>query len=154
MKMTLLLLAGALMAAPAHAAVDACRSGRALEKPVRLSILPTNGSAPIELLLRYTGCFTTRIEPLFGVDVPPTAVRRYRADGIAWAVEFNTEDGSDVTELYVYYVVPSDNDPYPVAYLTQAKTAAIAGGRVDWGTQRFMNVVAPKFDFSARVVTQ
>lgn len=157
MKTTLALLLAVLNAAAgaaAPAAVDACRTGRALEKPVRLSILPTNGSAPIELLLRYTGCFTADFEPLFGDPVPPTAVRRYRADGIAWAVELSTEDGADMTEFYIYYVRPGDTKAYPVAYLKGAKTADIAGGRMDWGTNHFMNFSPPEFNFQARVVTQ
>lgn len=155
MKITLLALAALFLVGDVQAGVDACRTGKALEgKSFRLSILPTGGGAPIELLLRYTGCFTTYEEPLLGNDIPATAVRRYRADGVAWAMELTTEDGKDETEFYIYYITPAANILSPVAYLKSAKTATVAGGRIDWGKDRFMNFNAPKFDFEARVVTQ
>lgn len=153
----LLVLAAAGASAPAAAqnAVDACRTGRVLEnRPVRLSILPTNGSAPIELLLRYAGCRTVSVEPLLWTPVPPTAARVYRADGIAWQVYFLTEDGKDSSEFFIFYTPPGTEERTPVAYLMEKRTAAIAAGKVDWGTAHFINFDAPKFDFSARVVTQ
>lgn len=145
------------LAAPAGAqnTVDACRTGRVLEnRPVRLSILPTNGSAPIELLLRYRGCRTADSEPLERIWTPPTAVRTYRADGIAWEVDFYTEDGKDSTDFYIYYNAPRTKDRYPVAHFNRGRTQAIAAGRVDWGIGLFMNFSPPEFDFKARVVTQ
>lgn len=154
--MTPLLLA-VLLAVPsaAQAVPDACRTGRALEnRPVRLSILPTNGSAPIELLLSFAGCRTETVEPLLLTDTPPTAVRAYLADGIAWQVYFSTEDGGGSTEAYIFYTPPGSRLRYPVAHLKQRPTAAVASGRVDWGTVRFLSFDAPQFDFSAQVVTQ
>lgn len=153
----LLVLAAAGASAPAGAqnAVDACRTGRVLEnRPVRLSILPTNGSAPIELLLRYAGCQTSEVEPVMGLPTPPTAVRAYRADGIAWEAYFATVDGESLTELYIFYYTGKKNDPAPVAFFRPAPTDAIVRGRVDWGTGPFIRFDPPAFDFKARVVTQ
>lgn len=155
MKITFLALAALFLVGDVQAGVDACRTGKALEKrPLRLTLAPTNGSAPIEVLLRYSGCFTTDIEPLLGTPVPPTAVRRYRADGVAWAMELMTEDGGDTTEFFIYYLKAGADEQYPIAYLKAAKTAAIATGKVDWGMEHFVNYHPPKFDFSANVVTQ
>ena len=81
MKLIPLALAALFLSTGAQAGVDACRTGKALEKSIRLSIIPTNGSAPIELLMRFQDCRTVTTEPLFGDEIPPSASRRYRADG-------------------------------------------------------------------------
>ncbi|TBR23606.1 hypothetical protein EPO15_05570 [bacterium] len=154
MKITLAFLLAGLLGAPALASANPCASNRALEKPLRLSILPTNGSAPIELLLRYVGCRTTDYEPLMGTPTPPTATRTYRADGIAWEADLATPQGEDWTDLYLFYVVPGVRDLMPVTLLKEQPTAAVFAGRVDWGTNRLINQDGPKFDFQARVVTQ
>lgn len=154
--MTQLLLALLLsLPAAAQAPVDACRTGRILEaRPLRLSILPTNGSAPVELLLRFAGCRTVEYEPLLGSPILPSAARTYRAAGIAWEIDLYTEDGEDTTELYVFYAVPGSKDLGPVGFFKPVKTAAVAAGRVDWGKQKLVNFTPPKFEFEARVVTQ
>lgn len=154
MKITRLALAALFLGVSAHAGVDACRTGKVLEKSFRLSIVPTNGSAPIELLMRFLDCRTVTTEPLFGDEVPPSASRRYRADGVAWAVELTTEDGTDTTELFVYYITPTPKVLTPVAFLKSSKTADIAGRRMDWGVSDYINFFPPKFNFSARTVTQ
>jgi hypothetical protein len=154
--MTHILLAF-LLAAPASAkpTVDACRTGRVLDnRPLRVSIMPTDGSASIDLLLRYSGCRTTEYEPIFGSHTPPTAVRNYRAAGVAWEVDLYSEDGGEWTEIFLYYIVPGSTDDQPLNFFEERQTAAVARGPVDWGKSRLKNTTPPKFDFEARLVTR
>lgn len=143
------------LAAPAAAQTDACRTaGTRLDgRAFRLTIVPSDGSPEIKLLLRYEGCRTVDIEPMLGGPTAPTARRTYGAAGTSWWMALHTEVGADESELYVYYAAPGETRPYPVAFFHPAPTFLVQAEIVDWGTTTFMNET-PRFKFSARAYTQ
>jgi len=139
----------------AQAGVDACRTGRELERnSIRLRITPL-GMLQHDVVLTYDGCKTRTDELLFGDEAAPWAARYFSAPGSPWGVILQTDAGSDKTVLNIFYFKPgADKAKTDVAAFSRlAQTSLVAQGRVDWGTLPF-DVPAPLNFKSAHVVTE